>query len=86
MLHTNFHGHQPFGYREDDFFLGFYHIWTWQPTWSYNIDHLIKRSFPHPMEAPHKIWLQSVKQFLRKKMKMLNLSDLGPRSMNDLDL
>ena len=30
------------------------------------------------MEAPHKIWLQSVKQFLRKKkkMKMLDLRDL----------
>ena len=78
MLHTNFHGHQPFGYREDDFFLGFYHIWAWRPTWTCDIDHLIKLPFPHPMEAPHKIWLQSVKQFLRKnkKMEMLNLSGL----------
>ena len=32
-LHTNFHGHQPFGSREDDF-LGFYHIWAWRPNWS----------------------------------------------------
>ena len=66
MLHTNFHGHRPFGSREDDFFR-FYHIWAWQPTWSSDIDHLIKLSFLHPMEAAHKIWLQSVKQFLRKK-------------------
>ena len=25
----------------------------------------------HPMEAPHKIWLQSAKQFLRKKYKKI---------------
>ena len=48
---------------------------------------LTKLSFPDPMEAPHKIWFQSAMQFLRKRnLKMLNLSDLGPRSMNDLDI
>ena len=54
-----------------------------------------KLSFPFPMGDPHQIWLQSASRFLRKRpLKMLNLSDLGPRSMsnlgprsvNDLDL
>ena len=27
MALTNFQGHWPFGSREDDFFLGFYHIY-----------------------------------------------------------
>ena len=85
MLHTNFQGYGPFGSREDDFLLGSYHIWAWWPSWSCDLDHLIKLLFPHPMEAPHKIWLQLAKLFLRN-LKMLNLSDLGPRSMNDLDL
>ena len=38
-------------------------------------------SFPHPMEALHTIWLQLAWRFLRKtRLKMLNLSDPGPRS------
>ena len=86
MPHTNFQGHRPFCSREDDF-LGFYHIWAWRPSWSGDLDHLIKLSLSHPMEAPHKIWLQLAKQFLRKiNLKMLNLNDPGPRSMNDLGL
>ena len=86
MQHTNFPGHPPFGSREDDF-LSFYHIWTWRPSWSCDLDRLIKLSFPYPMEARHKIWLQLAMQFLRKRnLKMLNLSDLGPRSMNGLPL
>ena len=87
MLHTNFQGHRPFGSRENDFFIGFYHTWVWRSSWSCDLDRLIKHSFTHPMEAPHKIWLQSAKQFLRKrKLKMLTPSDIGPRSVNDLDL
>ena len=87
MQHTNFQDHQPFGSREEDFFMFFYYKWAWQPFWSYDLDHLNKLSFPHPIEASHEIWLQSAQQFLRKRsLKMLNLSDLGPRSMNDLDL
>ena len=51
------------------------------------LDYLNKLSFAHPIEARYEIWLQSAKQFLRKRsLKMLNLSDLAPRSMNDLDL
>ena len=41
----------------------------------------------HPMEAPYEIWLQTALCFFRtRSLKMLNLSDLGQRSMNDLDL
>ena len=36
---------------------------------------------------PYKIWLQSAKQFLRKRsLKILTLGNLGPRSVNYLDL
>ena len=38
-------------------FEGFYHIWAWRPSWSCDLDHLYKRWFPLPKEAPHKIWL-----------------------------
>ena len=75
MLHTNFQGHRT---------LDFYHIWAWQLYWSCDLDYLNKFSFLYRMEAPLAIWLQ---RFLRKRrLKMLNLSELGPRSMNDLDL
>ena len=44
-------------------------------------------NFRSPIPLRYKIWLQSAKRFLRKRsLKMLNLSDVGPRSMNDLDL
>ena len=84
MLYNDFQGYRPFGFREDDL-LSFYHIWSWRPSWS--CDRLTKISFPHPMEAPNRIWLQSAMQFLRKRnFKILNLSDLAPRSINDFDL
>ena len=39
-----------------------------------------------PKESPLEIWLQLAKRFQRKRsLKMLNLSNHGPRSMNDLD-
>ena len=31
----------------------FYHIWEWRPSWSCDLDHLYKLSFPFPKEAPH---------------------------------
>ena len=34
---------------------GFYHICAWWPSWSCDLDHLYKLSFPLPKEAPHKI-------------------------------
>ena len=56
MMHTNFHGHQPFGSREEDFFLFLPHmgmaaILVMCPG---PFEHI---SFPYPIEAPHEIWL-----------------------------
>ena len=65
MLNTKFQGHQPFGSGED-FFKGFYHIWAWRPSWSCDLDHLNKLSFPRPKEAPHEIWLQWAQWFQRR--------------------
>ena len=38
-------------------FKGFYHIWSWRPSWSCDLDHLYKLSFFLAKEVPHKIWL-----------------------------
>ena len=40
------------------FFYYFYHIRAWRPSWSCDLDHLYKLSFPLPKEAPYKIWLK----------------------------
>ena len=56
MLHTKFRGNWPASSGEEDFY-GFYHIWAWRPSWSCDLDHLYKLSFPLAKEAPHKIWL-----------------------------
>ena len=78
MLHTKFQVHRPKDVES---------VFRWQPSWSCDINHLHSLSFFHPVKAPHEIWLQSAKCFLRKRsLKMLKLSDLGHRSMNDLDL
>ena len=37
---------------EKKIFKGFYHIWAWRPSWSCDLDHLYKLSFPLPKEAP----------------------------------
>ena len=65
MRHTNFQGHRPFGSRED--FYMFLPYMGMAAILSRDLDRLIKLSFSHPMEAPHKIWFQSDKQFLKKK-------------------
>ena len=52
---------------EKNIFKGFYHIWAWRPSWSYDQDHLYKLSFPLPKEAPHKIWLWLAKRFQRRR-------------------
>ena len=57
MLHTKFRKNRPAGSEEEDFVLGFYHILAWRPSWSCDLDHLHKLSFPLPKDAPHKIWL-----------------------------
>ena len=56
MVHTKFRENRPAGSGEEDF-KSFYHIWAWRPSWSCDLDHLNKLSFPLPKEAPHKIWL-----------------------------
>ena len=48
MMHTKIQGHRPSGSGEEVFFLAFYHIWAWRPSWSSDLDHLSKLSFPHP--------------------------------------
>ena len=62
MLHTKFQG----WFRRKRFFYGFYHLWARWPSWSCDQDHLNKLSFPHPMETPYEIWLQSAQWFLRR--------------------
>ena len=37
---------------EKKIFKGLYHIWAWRPSWSCDLDHLYKLSFPLPKEAP----------------------------------
>ena len=64
MLYTNFQGHGPFGSREDDFFRCL--LCMGMAAISVILDNLIFFSFLHPMEAQHKTWFQSAKQFLRK--------------------
>ena len=56
MLHAKFQDHRTSGSGEE-IFKGFYYIWAWRPSWSFDLDHLYKLSFPLPKEAPHKIWL-----------------------------
>ena len=34
------------------------YIWAWGPSWLCDLDAVNKLLFPHPMEAPHEIWLQ----------------------------
>ena len=56
MLHAKFQNHRTSSSGEEDF-KGFYHIWAWRPSWSCDLDHLYKLSFPLPKEAPHENWL-----------------------------
>ena len=65
MLHAKFQEFWTSGSGDEDS-LRFYHIWAWQPSWSCDLDHLYKLSFPLPKEAPHKIWALLVKRFQRR--------------------
>ena len=51
MLHAKFQDLRTSGSGREDF-LGFYHIWAWQPSWSCDMGHLYKLLFPLPKEAP----------------------------------
>ena len=55
MLHTKFRENRPAGSGEEDFFIGFYHIWARRPSWSCHLDFGIKFSLPLPRDDPHKI-------------------------------
>ena len=55
MIHAKFQDNMTSESGEDDF-KGFYHIWTWRPSWSCDLDHLYKISFSLPKNAPHEIW------------------------------
>ena len=57
MLHTKFRENRPAGSGEGRFLSGFYHIWEWRPSWSYDLDFVIKLSFALPIDVPHKISL-----------------------------
>ena len=45
LLHAKFHDHQTSGLKKT-IFKGYYHIWEWRPSWSCDLDHLYKFSFP----------------------------------------
>ena len=38
---------------EKKIFKGFCYLKPWRPSWSCDLDHLYKLSFPFPMDAPH---------------------------------
>ena len=55
MLHVNLRiGHLAL---EKKSFQGFYQIRSWRPSWSFDLDHFVKLSFPLPMEAPREIYI-----------------------------
>ena len=41
---------------EKKIFKGFYHLWTWRPSWSMDGNHFSILSFPCPRESPNEIW------------------------------
>ena len=47
MLTAKFHDHRTIRSVGEDF-EGVYHIWAWRPSWSCDLDHLYKLSFPLP--------------------------------------
>ena len=63
LLHAKFHDHRTISSVGEDF----YNKKAWQPSWSCDLYHLYKLSFPLPKEAPHEIWLRLAKQFQRRR-------------------
>ena len=56
MLYTKFQNHGPSGSGEDEF-KGFCYLRPLHPSWSCDVDHFHKHSFPLPKYDPHKIWI-----------------------------
>ena len=50
MLHAKFKDHRTSGFGEEGF-KGFYYILAWRPSWSCDLYHSYKLSFPVPKEA-----------------------------------
>ena len=65
MLHAKFQDHRTSGSGEEDF----YYIW-WL-SWSCDLDHLYRLSFPLTKEAPNEIWHWLAERFQRRCLKML---------------
>ena len=63
MLHAKFQDHRTTGSEE-----GFYHIWVWRPSWSSDLEHSYKLSFPDPKEAPLKFGFDWPKSFREKDL------------------
>ena len=51
MLHAKFQDHRDSDY-DKEVFKAFYHIWAWCPSWSCDLGHLYKLSFPIPEKMP----------------------------------
>ena len=52
---------------EKKIFKGFYHIWAWRPSWSCDLYHLYKLSFPLLKEDSHEIWAGLAIWFQRRR-------------------
>ena len=76
MLHTQFKDRH--SVLEKRIFKGFYHIWAWRKSWSCDLDHLYKLSFPLPKEALHEVLLLLAKWFQRRRRLKLWTDDAGP--------
>ena len=48
-------------------FKGFYLIWAWRSSWSYDLDYLYTHWFPLPIDALYKIWFRLAKRFQRRR-------------------
>ena len=83
MLHTNIQGNRRFDSRGR--FFKVHYIWAWRPSWSCGIKHLYTH-FHSTSHGGSTRNLASISLAVLKEKKVENLSDLGPRSMNDLDL
>ena len=57
MLHAKFQDHRTSGSAEEDFFTIYVYGRGGHRSWSCDLGHLYKLSFPFPKEASHEIWL-----------------------------
>ena len=72
MLSAKFQDHRTSGSGEEVFFfLKKYHIWAWWPSWSCDLYHLYKLSFPLPRETLYKIWASLAELFQRRCLKII---------------